>query len=81
MIENKINIKKEELFNILKLYGEQNKNVINLVDLDFKDMTINLEGIEAKAIYNVNSKAKEIYNDFQEAEKISNFGQIAEKFE
>ncbi len=77
MIKNKNKISKEEVFNILKLYGEQNNNVVNLVDLNFEDMIINCEGIKALEIYNVHQEALKIYNDFQNAGTISNHEQTA----
>eukprot|EP00914_Ancora_sagittata_P033312 GHVO01067175.1.p2 GENE.GHVO01067175.1~~GHVO01067175.1.p2 ORF type:complete len:160 (+),score=20.31 GHVO01067175.1:203-682(+) len=79
----------EEKIKILKKYFTSEDGGIDLSEINFGDVYVNLSGIQAttinnsgqeaeKTIYNKYQKSKYIDNDYQEAKEIYNEGQKAE---
>ena len=70
--------KKEILKIIIDNCYDKKNNSVDLSNLDFGDMSVNLSNIKAKIIYNAQQQATKIWNVFQKADGIDNSFQEAE---
>ena len=69
---------KQKIKILMDNFYDKEKNSVDLSNLDFGDMSVNLSNIKAKIIYNAQQQATKIWNVFQKADGIDNSFQEAE---